>query len=64
MLQRNIPGIGPIVASGILSELGNLRRFRCIKHLAGYVGLCPCIYQSGDAIRHTGVSMSAHHWRY
>ncbi|WP_128762986.1 transposase [Leeuwenhoekiella aestuarii] len=60
MLLRSIPGIGPIVASGILSELGNLRRFSSIKHLAGYVGLAAGIYQSGDTIRHTGVSMRAH----
>ena len=60
MLLRSIPGIGPIVASGILSELGDLRRFGNIKHLAGYVGLAPGIYQSGDTIRHTGVSMRAH----
>lgn len=60
MLLRSIPGIGPIVASGILSELGDLRRFNTIKHLAGYVGLAPGIYQSGDTLRHTGVSMRAH----
>ena len=53
-------GIGPIVASGILSELGDLRRFNNMKHLAGYVGLCPGIYQSGGTIRHTGVSIRAH----
>ncbi|WP_419211342.1 IS110 family transposase [Maribacter sp. X9] len=60
MLLRSIPGIGPIVASGILSELGDLRRFTNIKHLAGYVGLAPGIYQSGDRVRHTGVSMRSH----
>lgn len=31
MLLRSIPGIGPIVASGRLSELGDLRRFKNIK---------------------------------
>ena len=60
MLLRSIPGIGPIVASGILSELGDLRRFRNIKQLAGYVGLSPGIYQSGDTLRHTGMTMRAH----
>jgi len=60
ILLRSIPGIGGIVASGILCELGNLRRFKSIKHLAGYVGLCPGIYQSGDTLHHTGVSMRAH----
>ncbi len=57
MLLRSIPGIGSIVASGILSKLGDLRRFNNIKHLAGYVSLSPGIYQSGDTLRHTGVSM-------
>ena len=60
MLLWSIPGIGPIVASGILSELGDLRRFNNIKQLAGYVGLSPGIYQSGDTLRHTGMSMRAH----
>jgi len=60
MLLRSIPGIGPIVASGILSELGDLRRFGNIKQLAGYVGLSPGIYQSGDTLRHTGMTMRAH----
>ena len=60
MLLRSIPGIGPIVASGILSELGDLRRFGNVKSLAGYVGLCPGVYQSGDTLRHTGMSMRAH----
>ncbi len=60
MLLRSIPGIGPIVASGILSELGDIRRFSNLKHLSGYIGLCPGVYQSGDTIRHTGISMRAH----
>ncbi|SDG50125.1 Transposase [Psychroflexus sediminis] len=32
-LLRSIPGIGGIVACGILSELGDLRRFNSLKHL-------------------------------
>ena len=60
MLLRSIPGIGPIVASGILSELGDLRRFKNIRQLAGYVGLSPGIYQSGDTLKHTGMTMRAH----
>ena len=60
LLLRSIPGIGPIVASGILSELGDLRRFDNIKQLADYVGLSPGIYQSGDTLKHTGMTMRAH----
>tara|TARA_B100000949_G_scaffold173344_1_gene153897 strand:+ start:238 stop:1293 length:1056 start_codon:yes stop_codon:yes gene_type:complete len=60
MLLRSIPGIGGIVACGILCELGNLRRFRDLKQLSGYVGLAPGIYQSGDNLRTTGITPRAH----
>ena len=59
-LLRSVPGIGGIVACGILCELGDLRRFTSIKHLAGYVGLAPGIHQSGDNQHHTGITMRAH----
>lgn len=58
-LLRSVPGIGGIVACGILSELGDLRRFGTIKHLAGYLGLAPGIYQSGDNSRNTGITKRA-----
>lgn len=58
-LLRSVPGIGGIVACGILSELGDLRRFGTIKHLAGYLGLAPGIYQSGDSSRDTGITKRA-----
>ncbi|MGS0523788.1 transposase [Zobellia nedashkovskayae] len=59
MLLRSIPGIGGIVACGILSELGDLRRFNNIKHLAGYVGLVPSLYQSGASQRTIGMTPRA-----
>lgn len=60
MLLRSIPGIGGIVACGILCELGDLRRFNSVKHLAGYVGLAPGVHQSGDNYKIMGMSMRAH----
>ena len=48
LLLRRIPSIGGMVACGILYELGDLRRFKTIKHLAGYVSLAPSLHQSGD----------------
>lgn len=60
MLLRSIPGIGGIVACGILRELVDLRRFRSLKHLSGYVGLAPGIHQSGDNLRTTGIAPRAH----
>ena len=59
-LLRSIPGIGGIVAYGIISELGDLRRFNNVKHLAGYVGLSPGVYQSGGNYKTMGISMRAH----
>ena len=59
MLLRSIPGIGGIVACAILCELGDLRRFKTIKHLAGYVGLAPSVHQSGDQQRTMGMTPRA-----
>ena len=58
-LLRSIPGIGGIVACGILSELGDLRRFNNIKQFAGYLGLAPGIYQSGENSRGMGITKRA-----
>jgi transposase len=60
ILLRSIPGIGGIVACGIICELGDLRRFNNIKRLSGYVGLAPGIHQSGDNLRNTGITRRAH----
>ena len=56
-LLRSVPGIGKLVACGILSEIGDLRRFKNFKQLASYVGLCPGVHQSGDNYRSTGLSV-------
>jgi transposase len=47
-LLKSVPGIGGIIAAGILAELGDLRRFNRIDELAAIVGLVPGIYQSSD----------------
>lgn len=59
-LLRSIPGIGGIVAVGIIAELGDLRRFRSLKHLAGYVGLAPSIYESGGNSKSMGMNPRCH----
>lgn len=58
-LLRSVPGVGPIVAAGILSELGDIRRFNS-RQFAGYIGLVPGIYQSGESSRSTGMTFRAH----
>ena len=56
-LLRSVPGIGALVACGILTELGDLKRFKNFKQLASYVGLCPSIHQSGDTYKSTRLSI-------
>ena len=58
-LMRSVPGVGPIVAAGILSELGDIRRFNA-KQFAGYIGLIPGVYQSGDKSITKGMTFRAH----
>ena len=56
----SIPGIGPVTSIAILSELGDLSRFKNIDNLSSYIGLVPNIYQSGDTKRVNGVSARCH----
>ncbi len=55
-LLKSIPGIGGIVASAVLAEVGDLRRFTRFDHLASYVGFVPGIYQSGQNSQATGMT--------
>ena len=47
MLQ-SIPGIGPLTAIALMTEIGDISRFKHFKQLANYVGLVPRISQSGE----------------
>lgn len=60
-LLRSVPGVGGIVACGILSEIGDLRRFKNFKQLASYVGFVPSMRQSGDTLITSGVTPRANH---
>jgi len=43
-----VPGIGWVLAYTIAAELGDIDRFASPRKLAGYSGLCPRVYQSGE----------------
>jgi transposase len=47
-LLRTVPGIGWVLAYTIAAELGDINRFPSPRKLAGYSGLCPRVYQSGE----------------
>ena len=46
-LLMTVPGIGWVLASTILGEIGDITRFASPAKLCGYTGLCPRVYQSG-----------------
>ena len=55
-LLRTIPGIGPLSAIAIITELGDIDRFANINKLSSYVGLLPLTHNSGDTERIGGMS--------
>jgi transposase len=50
-LLQTVPGIGPVLAYTIAAEIGDIGRFASAKRLAGYTGLCPRVFQSGNSDR-------------
>ena len=46
----SVPGIGPILGACILSEIGDVTRFRSADKLAAYIGVDPSVNQSGEYI--------------
>lgn len=51
-LLKTIPGVGDVTAMTILSEIGDIHRFKDPKHLHSYAGLVPRIHASGDSSRY------------
>jgi transposase len=47
-LLCTVPGISWVLAYTIAAELGDIGRFPSPRKLAGYSGLCPRVYQSGE----------------
>ena len=43
----SVPGIGPIIAAVIVSEVDDIARFPSAQKLCGYAGLCPTTSSSG-----------------
>lgn len=50
-LLLTVPGIAWVLAYTIAAEIGDIARFPSSTKLAGYTGLCPRVYQSGDSDR-------------
>lgn len=55
-LLRTIPGIGPLSAIAIITELGDINRFGHINKLCSYAGLQPLIHNSGETEKTSGMT--------
>jgi transposase len=54
---QSIPGMGPILAAVVVSEIDSIKRFGSAQKLCGYAGLCPSTSSSGGKT-HQGRLMS------
>ena len=55
-LLQTVPGVGWVLGYTIAAEIGDISRFASPSKLAGYTGLCPRVYQSGDRDRRGPIS--------
>jgi transposase len=55
-LLKSIPGIGGYLASVILAECGDLRRFNNEGQFSSYIGLVPGMYNSGELEKCLGIT--------
>jgi transposase len=50
-IYSSVPGVGPLSAMALASELGNMSQFANERSLFSYLGLTPSEYSSGETIR-------------
>lgn len=55
-ILKSIPGIAENTALRIISELGDIRRFKNPNQLNAFVGVDPQIYESGNLAAHLSIS--------
>ena len=61
-LLRTIPGIGQLTSVAIISELGDINRFKNLNQLSSYVGIMPLMHNSGDSERVGRMTYRANNW--
>jgi transposase len=58
----SVPGIGPITAMTLLTEVGDIRRFESFSRFNSFIGLCPSEFSSGER-EHKGKMTQRKHAR-
>jgi transposase len=59
-LLRSIPGVGPLTAMLFLLEVGDVRRFKSFDQLNRFIGFCPDSHNSGESVKHSGMTLRRH----
>jgi transposase len=59
-ILTSVPGIGPIVATTLLTEVGDINRFKNFYHFNSFIGFCPTEYSSGENERHGSMTRRHH----
>ena len=55
-LLLTMPGVGKVLATNMVAEIGDIRRFTSPKALCNWAGLTPKIHNSADVVRHGRIS--------
>jgi len=60
-LIRSVPGIGEITALLIITEIGDIHRFKTLDNLCDYIGFVPRVHGSGEKETTLGLTHRGHH---
>lgn len=60
-LLLSVPGIGNLTAISLLTEIGDIKRFKNFYHFNSFVGLCPTEFSSGESEQKGGITPRHHH---
>ncbi|MBK9025062.1 MAG: IS110 family transposase [Saprospiraceae bacterium] len=61
-LLRTIPGVGPLTSIALITEIGDIKRFKTINQFCSYVGLMPMSFSSGETERIGGMTFRNNTW--
>jgi transposase len=54
----SIPGIGWTISSHLVARIGDWRRLKNVRELAGFLGLTPCEHSTGDDVKKGNITRS------
>jgi transposase len=59
-LLRTVPGIGPLTVGSLITEIGDIDRFRDFYHLNSFIGLLPMEHSSGEKELRSRITIRKH----